>query len=163
MVDSALKSGAEAVCLVPEQRDELTTEGGLDVALERERIARVLPLFAQRGMLVSLFVDPDFRQVEAAAELGAPFVELHTGSYAQASGAGRADELARLSEAAQHARALGLHVNAGHGLDLANTADVAKIAGLEELNIGHSIVSRALFVGVESAIREMLHCMGRST
>src|SRR5687768_7099975 len=163
MVEIALKSGAEAICFVPEHRDELTTEGGLDVVAERERIARVLPLFAERGALVSLFVDPDLRQVEAAAELGAPFIELHTGSYAQASGTVRADELARLSEAAQRARALGLHVNAGHGLDLANTADVAKIAGLEELNIGHSIVSRALFVGVESAIREMLHCMGRST
>ncbi|HTF89738.1 MAG TPA: pyridoxine 5'-phosphate synthase [Planctomycetota bacterium] len=162
MVGLALESGARVICLVPERREELTTEGGLDVVLERERIAQVLPLFAARGALVSLFVDPETRQLEAAAKLGAPFVELHTGSYAGASDTARTRELERLSSAATRARELGLRVNAGHGLNLANTRDVALIGGLEELNIGYSIVARALFVGVEAAVREMLHCMGRS-
>ena len=163
MLESALESGASAICLVPETREELTTEGGLDVVSELERIARVVPLFAARGALLSLFVDPDPAQLVAAAESGAPFVELHTGTYSRARGAARDAQLRRLVAAAAHARNLGLRVNAGHGLDLSNTADVARIAGLEELNIGHSIVSRALFVGVEVAVREMLHCMGRST
>jgi pyridoxine 5-phosphate synthase len=163
MVGLALESGAQAICLVPEKREEITTEGGLDVASERERIAKVLPLFAARGALVSLFVDPELRQLEAAAQLGAPFVELHTGAYANASGTARSAELERLARAARRARELNLRVNAGHGLNLANTRDISRIAGLEELNIGHSIVARALFVGVEAAVREMLHCMGRST
>lgn len=163
MVGLALESGAQAICLVPEKREEITTEGGLDVAAERERIAKVLPLFAARGALVSLFVDPELRQLEAVAQLGAPFVELHTGAYANASGTARSAELERLARAARRARELNLRVNAGHGLNLANTRDISRIAGLEELNIGHSIVARALFVGVEAAVREMLHCMGRST
>ena len=125
--------------------------------------ARVLPLFAARGALVSLFVDPDSSQIDIAAQLGAPFIELHTGSYANANGIARAGELERLALAARRAQSKGLRVNAGHGLNLANTRDVAKIAGLEELNIGHSIVARSLFVGVEAAVREMLNCMGRST
>jgi pyridoxine 5-phosphate synthase len=164
MLAHALESGAEAICLVPETREELTTEGGLDVVREAPRIARALPEFAGRGALVSLFVDPERAQLEAAARLGAPFVELHTGSYAEAAtGAPRARELARLLEAASHARSLGLRVNAGHGLNLENTPAVASIPGLEELNIGYSIVGRALFVGVENAVREMLACMGKRT
>ncbi len=163
MIGLALESGAAAICLVPERREEITTEGGLDVVAERERIAKVLPLFAARGAAVSLFIDPDPAQLECAAKLRAPFVELHTGSYANASAAARSAELARLAAAAARAKSLGLRVNAGHGLNLENTADVARIAGLEELNIGHSIVGRALFVGVENAVREMLYCMGRRT
>ena len=163
MIGLALESGAQAICIVPETRAEITTEGGLDVRAERVRIAQVVPLFKARGALVSLFVDPDPDQLDIAAQLGAPFVELHTGSYANAHGLARASELERLSAAARRAQGLGLRVNAGHGLNLANTQDVARIAGLEELNIGYSIVARALFVGVEAAIREMLLCMGRST
>jgi pyridoxine 5-phosphate synthase len=163
MLGLALESGAQAICLVPERREELTTEGGLDVVVERARIERAVPLFAARQALISLFVDPDPAQIAAAAESGAPFVELHTGSYARARGAARERELSRLTDAAALAKSLGLRVNAGHGLNLSNTADVARIPDLEELNIGHSIVSRALFVGVEVAVREMLHCMGRST
>ena len=163
MIGLALESGAQAICLVPETRQELTTEGGLDVVAERARLARSVPLFAARGALVSLFIDPDPAQIAAAAESGAPFVELHTGTYSRAQGTAKSAELARLRSAVAQAKKLGLRVNAGHGLDYANTADVARIANLEELNIGHSIVSRALFVGVETAVREMLHCMGRST
>ena len=163
MIAHALESGADAICLVPETREELTTEGGLDVAREESRIARVVPQFAERRALVSLFVDPDRAQLEAAARTGAPFVELHTGTYAEASGAARERELVRLVEAASLARSLGLRVNAGHGLDLANTPAVARIPCVEELNIGYSIVGRALFVGVEGAVREMLACMGRRT
>jgi pyridoxine 5-phosphate synthase len=163
MIAHALESGAQAICLVPERREELTTEGGLDVVRESRRIADVLPSFAARGALVSLFVDPDVPQLEAAAEVGAPFVELHTGTYANASGAERARELRRLADAAARARALGLRVNAGHGLDRDNTPAVARIDGVEELNIGYSIVGRALFVGVEGAVREMLACLGRRT
>ena len=163
MIGLALESGAQAICIVPERREEISTEGGLDVAAERGRIARVLPLFAARGALVSLFVDPDSSQIDIAAQLGAPFIELHTGSYANANGIARAGELERLALAARRAQSKGLRVNAGHGLNLANTRDVARVAGIEELNIGHSIVARALFIGVEAAVREMLHCMGRST
>ncbi len=163
MVALALKSNAQAICLVPERREEVTTEGGLDVALERERIARVLPEFAARGAVVSLFIDPEPRQLEAAARLGAPFVELHTGSYANAAGAGRERELLRLVAGAAHAKRLGLRVNAGHGLNLENTAAVARITGMEELNIGYSIVARSLFIGVEAAVREMLQCMEQRT
>ncbi len=163
MIGLALESGAGAICLVPERRAEITTEGGLDVVAERERIAKLLPLFAARGALVSLFVDPDPAQLECAAKLRAPFIELHTGAYANASKATLAAELQRLASAAALGKSLGLRVNAGHGLNLENTANVARIAGLEELNIGHSIVARALFVGVEAAVREMLTCMGRRT
>ncbi len=163
MIGLALESGAGAICLVPERRAEITTEGGLDVVAERERIAKLLPLFAARGALVSLFVDPDPEQLECAAKLRAPFIELHTGAYANASKATLGAELQRLASAAALGKSLGLRVNAGHGLNLENTANVARIAGLEELNIGHSIVARALFVGVEAAVREMLTCMGRRT
>lgn len=155
MVAIALESGADEVCLVPENRLEITTEGGLDVVRERERLAAALPRFRERRILVSLFVDPDDAALEAAAALRADFVELHTGRYANARGAARARELERLAEAARRARSLGLRVNAGHGLDLDNVAPVARIAEVEELNIGHAIVSRALFVGVEAAVGEM--------
>jgi pyridoxine 5-phosphate synthase len=160
MVALALASGADEVCLVPENRAEITTEGGLDVVRERRRLAEVLPRFRERRIEVSLFVDPVRAQLEEAAALEADFVELHTGAYASAyasAGAGaRARELARLSEAARHAHALGLRVNAGHGLDYDNVGAVAELPHVEELNIGHAIVARALFVGVEAAVSEML-------
>jgi len=156
MVAIALDSRADEVCLVPENRAEVTTEGGLDVVREKRRLAEVLPRLRERGILVSLFVDPERAQLEEAAQLEADFVELHTGSYANASDGARGRELERLIEGALHAHALGLRVNAGHGLDLENVAPVAALPHLEELNIGHSIVARSLFVGVEAAVREML-------
>jgi len=160
MVRLALESRADEVCLVPENRQEVTTEGGLDVARERRRLGEALPRFVERGILVSLFVDPESHQLEAAAELGASFVELHTGAYANAPAERREEELARLSFAAEEAHALGLRVNAGHGLDLENVGPVAHLAHVEELNIGHALVARALFVGVERAVGEMLERMG---
>ena len=160
MVGIALESGAEAVCLVPENRQEITTEGGLYVRGERRRLERVLPAFAEKNAVVSLFVDPDTDQLDAAAELGAPFVELHTGRYANATGADKERELERLIEAARFAHDRGLRVNAGHGLDYDNVTPVAALPHLEELNIGHAIVAHALTVGVRSAIREMLTSMG---
>jgi pyridoxine 5-phosphate synthase len=156
MLALAEASGADAFCLVPEQRLEITTEGGLDVLAERARVARAVERLSRAGGAVSLFVDPEPAQLEAAAGSGAPFVELHTGAYANASGAARAAELERLAAAAGFARGLGLRVNAGHGLDYANVGAVAAIAGLEELNIGFAIVARSLFVGVDAAIRGMI-------
>jgi len=160
MVAIALESGAEAICLVPENRQEITTEGGLDVLRERGRIADVLPRFAERGALVSLFVDPELEVLEATAELGAPFVELHTGAYANARGAERERELERLVRAAEHGQRLGLRINAGHGLDYDNVRPVAGLPHVEELNIGHAVVAQALFVGVERAVGEMLAAIG---
>ena len=160
MIAIALESAAEAVCLVPENRQEITTEGGLDVERERGRIAEALPRLREKGALVSLFVDPQPAALELAAELGAPFVELHTGAYANASGAQRARELERLQDAAGRAHRLGLRVNAGHGLDYDNVVPVARLPHVEELNIGHAIVAQALLVGVERAIGEMLAAIG---
>lgn len=156
MLALALASGANAICLVPESRQEITTEGGLDVFVERARIESVLPRFVERGAVVSLFVEARREQLAAAADTGAPFVELHTGRYANARGDLRRRELARLAEGAAFARARGLRVNAGHGLDYDNVAAVAGLEGVEELNIGFAIVSRSLLVGVAAAIAEML-------
>ena len=155
IVALALESGADEVCIVPENRKELTTEGGLDVLAERDRLAEVIPPFAERGILVSLFVDPDPAPIAAAAALGAHFVELHTGTYANAHGRAVAAELSRLETAAQKAHDHGLRVNAGHGLDYENVAPVARLPHVEELNIGYAIVSRALFRGVAAAIGDM--------
>lgn len=156
MIAIALASGAEEVCLVPENRAEITTEGGLDVVRERRRLAEVLPRLYERGILVSLFVDPERAQLEEAAALEAHFVELHTGAYAGASGRARERELERLAEGARAAHALGLRVNAGHGLDYDNVGAVAALPHVEELNIGHAIIARSLFTGAEAAVREML-------
>ncbi len=154
MVSIGLASGADEVCLVPENRQEITTEGGLDVVLERARLAEVLPRYREREIAVSLFIDPDPSQLEAAGQLESDFVELHTGSYANANDPER--ELERLVRGAELAHTLGLRVNAGHGLDYDNVTPVLALPHLEELNIGHSIVARATFVGVEAAVREML-------
>jgi pyridoxine 5-phosphate synthase len=156
IVEIALASGADCFCIVPENRQEVTTEGGLDVPREAARLAEVVPALAARGGLVSLFIDPDPAQVRASADAGAAFVELHTGSWANAAADGRERELARLAEAAELAHGLGLRVNAGHGLDYDNTAPIARLPFVEELNIGHAIVARALLVGVDAAVREML-------
>jgi pyridoxine 5-phosphate synthase len=159
MIGIALESGAEAFCLVPENRQEVTTEGGLDVLAERARLAEVVPALNATGGLVSLFVDPVVEQLDASREVGAAFVELHTGTYANARGPEQARELERLCAAAEHARAIGLRVNAGHGLDYENVAPVAALAHLEELNIGFAIVARALEVGVDVAVDTMSSLM----
>jgi pyridoxine 5-phosphate synthase len=142
-------------CLVPEKRLELTTEGGLDVAGQAERIRAAAASLGGAGIRVALFIDPDAAQIEAAAASGAPAVELHTGAYAEATGAARATELKRLSNAARLAARLGLEVHAGHGLDYHNVQPVAAIAEIVELNIGHAIVARAVFAGLAAAVSDM--------
>jgi len=143
-------------CLVPEKRAELTTEGGLDVVTQAARLKDVCAQLAEAGITVSLFIDPDPAQIEAAAAAGAPVIELHTGTYAEAASPRvRAAELARLVAGATTAAALGLQVNAGHGLNYHNVQAIARIEPLLELNIGHSIVAHAVFVGFERAVREM--------
>ncbi len=156
IVAIALKSKADAFCIVPENRKEVTTEGGLDVRSERKRLKKVVPTLAKRGAEVSLFVDPDLDQIEAAVKVGAQFVELHTGAYANATGTKKARELQRLRTAAAFAHDHGLRVNAGHGLDYDNVRDVALLAWVEELNIGFAIVARAQFDGVDEAVRRMV-------
>jgi pyridoxine 5-phosphate synthase len=155
MIGIAARLRPADCCLVPEQRAEITTEGGLDVARDASRLSDAAAELAAAGIRVSLFIDPEERQIEAARGTGAPVIELHTGAYAAASGAQRAIELQRLQRAAQHAASLGLVVNAGHGLDYHNVQPVAAIAQLVELNIGHSIVGRALFAGLDAAVRDM--------
>ncbi len=143
-------------CLVPERRSELTTEGGLDVAGQRPQLEEAVAALASEGVRVALFIDPEPRQVEAAARIGAPVVELHTGAYAEAAGgARRATELERLRAAARLAARLGLEVHAGHGLDYRNVQPVAAIEEVVELNIGHAIVARAVFDGLAAAVRDM--------
>ncbi|MFY0992506.1 pyridoxine 5'-phosphate synthase [Halomonas sp. C05BenzN] len=143
------------VCLVPEKREELTTEGGLDVVGGFEAVAAACQRLAEAGCEVSLFIDPVPEQLEAAAEAGAPVIELHTGAYAEASGEAARHEHARLAAAVEMALELGLTVNAGHGLNYHNVEAIAALPGLHELNIGHAIIARALFVGLKEAVAEM--------
>ena len=150
-------------CLVPERREELTTEGGLDVAGHRAELHEFCAMLAEAGIRVSLFIDADPAQLDAAAEVGAPVVELHTGHYADAATPERrAQELRRLDTAVQHGLQLGLQVNAGHGLDYHNTAAVAALPGVRELNIGHSIIARAVFSGLATAVVDMKALMLRA-
>jgi pyridoxine 5-phosphate synthase len=142
-------------CLVPEKREEVTTEGGLDVASQVPRLTAAAQRLAAAGVRLSLFIDPDPRQVEAAARIGAPAIELHTGAYADSSGSAQAAELSRLLQCAQLGARLGLSVHAGHGLHYHNVHPVAAIAEIVELNIGHAIVSRAIFTGLAAAVRDM--------
>jgi pyridoxine 5-phosphate synthase len=146
-------------CFVPERRQEITTEGGLDVASQIPRLKEATAMLSEQGIRVSLFIDPDPRQIEAAADIGAPAVELHTGAYAEATGSQQATELERLHAGARHASNLGLEVHAGHGLHYHNVQPVASIREIIELNIGHSIVSRAVFDGLPEAVREMKSLM----
>lgn len=146
-------------CLVPESRQEVTTEGGLDVAGQSARIAAACQALAAAGIRVSLFIDPDRAQIEAARRAGAPAIELHTGTYANASGSARAVELERVRAAAEAAAALGLTVNAGHGLNYHNVEPIAAIAEIVELNIGHAIIARAVFDGLARAVRDMKELM----
>lgn len=156
MIDIARAVKPHQITLVPERREEVTTEGGLDVAGQRDRITQAVRQLRDAGMEVSLFVDPDPRQLEASAACGAGAVELHTGAYALAAPAGpRSEQLALLVEAGRLTTAAGLLLHAGHGLNYTNVEPVARIAEMGELNIGHSIVARALWVGLTEAVREM--------
>ncbi|MHB8248757.1 MAG: pyridoxine 5'-phosphate synthase [Acidithiobacillus sp.] len=164
-VDEGVMRVAERIrptdcCLVPERRTELTTEGGLDVAGHAQRIREACQRLGAAEIRVSLFIDPDPFQLEAAADTGAPVVELHTGRYANAgSAAARADELALIASAVSFGKSLGLQVNAGHGLDYHNVEAIAALDGVAELNIGHAIVAHALFVGLGPAVAEMKRIM----
>jgi pyridoxine 5-phosphate synthase len=159
MLAIALDVQPRDVCLVPEKRTEVTTEGGLDVVAQPAAIADACRRLAAGGIRVSLFIDPDAAQVDAAVRAGAPVVELHTGAYAEARGAERARELTRLAEAARCATGAGLVANAGHGLDYHNVQPVAAIPELVELNIGHAIVARAVMSGLGRAVAEMKRLM----
>lgn len=164
VTDSMLAMASEIVpadcCLVPEKRQELTTEGGLDVAGQLERVEKACAVLAANGIRVSLFIDPDIEQIEASVRVGAPVVELHTGAFADAkTRAEQAVELARIREAGRHAHARGLTVHAGHGLNYHNVTDVAAIEEIVELNIGHAIVAQAVFDGFAEAVRKMKSLM----
>ncbi len=155
MVEIALNVSPDMVTLVPEKREEVTTEGGLAVTKNEKDFKKVLEQIQRPGIPVSLFIDPVQEQLEAAANIGAKWVEIHTGHYANASWADRPKELAKIKEGTAIARSLGLRVNAGHGLTYQNVEPVAAIEGIEEFNIGHSIVSRSIAVGLKEAVREM--------
>lgn len=164
MIDFARRVGPDDVCLVPERRAEVTTEGGLDVARNLEAISRACRALGEAGIRVSLFVDPDAAQVDAALAAGAPVIELHTGRYADATDPAEASrELAVIREAAQYATARSLYVNAGHGLNYRNVKPVAAINEIRELNIGHAIVAQAVFVGIAQAVRDMKALIAAAT
>ena len=155
MLAIALERKPADVCLVPEKRQELTTEGGLDVIGHFSAVADAVARLSEAGIRTSLFIDPDPEQIDAARRAGAPVVELHTGTYADAEGRRQADELSRLHRACLDGNQAGLIINAGHGLHLGNVADIVRLPHMNELNIGHSIIARAIFVGLENAVREM--------
>jgi pyridoxine 5-phosphate synthase len=155
MIRIALKVVPQDCCLVPESRQEITTEGGLDVCGQSARITAANAALGSAGVRVSLFIDPDPAQIEAARRSGAPVIELHTGAYADASGAARAREFERLRSAAKLADSLGLTVNAGHGLNYHNVEPIAAIGEIIELNIGHSIIARSITDGLAKAVRDM--------
>ncbi len=155
MLQIALGIRPHDMCLVPEKRMELTTEGGLDVAGQFARVRDACELLARSLIRVSLFIDPDPLQIDAARAAGAPVIELHTGHYADAAGDERSAELSRISDAVEYGNRIGLKVNAGHGLNYDNVGPIAAIPGIVELNIGHAIVAQALFTGWEVAVRQM--------
>ena len=159
MLDIACEFAPSDCCLVPERREELTTEGGLDVSGQVDRVRAACGRLADAGVRVSLFIDPDEQQLEAAVACSAPVVELHTGAYAEADGEQRAAELQRIVAAAALGERLGLVVNAGHGLNYDNVGEIAVIPQIVELNIGHAIVSRAVFDGLAVAVSEMKRLM----
>jgi pyridoxine 5-phosphate synthase len=159
MIGIARQVQPQDCCLVPESRREITTEGGLDVAGQMTRVGAACQALGASGIRVSLFIDPDAAQVEAAKRAGAPVIELHTGAYADAVGAARAREFQRVRSAAKLAASIGLIVNAGHGLNYHNVEPIAAIAEIVELNIGHAIVARAIFDGLAKAVRDMKDLM----
>jgi pyridoxine 5-phosphate synthase len=156
MLAIAIATRPEIVTLVPEKREERTTEGGLDLERHKASLGAGIARLGDAGIAVSLFIDPEARLVQAARELGAPRIELHTGDYAHARGAAAARELGRLAQSAELGTSLGLHVAAGHGLDEHDVGAVAAIASVTELDIGHSMVAHALHVGLDRAVRDML-------
>jgi pyridoxine 5-phosphate synthase len=162
MIRIAVQVAPQDCCLVPESRQEITTEGGLDVAGQAARIAAAVRTLGGAGIRVSLFIDPDAAQIDAARRCGAPVIELHTGAYADAQGAAQAREFERLREAARLASSLGLIVNAGHGLHYHNVGPIAAIPEIVELNIGHSIIARAVFEGMARAVGEMKDLMRKA-
>ncbi|MDC0904101.1 pyridoxine 5'-phosphate synthase [Candidatus Thioglobus sp.] len=155
MIAIATKIKPEDCCLVPEKREELTTEGGLEVASQIPRMTQVCAQLAEASIIVSLFIDAQKDQIDAAKECGAPVIELHTGHYANATGDEQKQEFEHIKAMAAYAHSIGLQVNAGHGLTLENTSAIAELPEIVELNIGHSIIARAIFVGLEQATREM--------
>lgn len=156
MFEIALDLKPAACCIVPEKRQELTTEGGLDVASQLEKAIKFVKPLEDAGIAVSLFIDPDVAQIDAAYKTGAQFIELHTGAYSEAFGTKNENsEILKLKSATIFAQSLGLKVNAGHGLNYQNVHRMKEISNLVELNIGHSIISRAIFFGLETAVREM--------
>lgn len=160
MMDIALALKPEAVCLVPESREEVTTEGGLDLIKHFDRVKRVVDVMCANGIETSLFIDPNKKQIDQAAALGAPVVELHTGAFANAYYSRERDNVfSVLVDASEHANASGLIVNAGHGINYENIEAICRIPNLNELNIGHTIISRSLYVGIEQAVAEMKICI----
>jgi len=160
MVNIAAAIKPKDCCLVPERREELTTEGGLDVSSQQSRISDACVRLAEGGIRVALFIDPDESQMDAARTVGAPVVEIHTGAYADAADeASMVRELERISQAARHAHGIGLRVHAGHGLHYHNVQPIARIPEVRELNIGHAIVARAIFDGLSTAVIEMKRLM----
>ena len=155
MRDIAIKVKPENCCIVPEHRQELTTEGGLNVIEHHARIKDITTALKESGIAVSLFIEPDLSMIDASAKAGATVIELHTGTYASCEGGKQQKELQKIQAAVSHAHSLGLVVNAGHGLHYENVAPIANIENMYELNIGHSIVAHALFVGLEVAVHEM--------
>lgn len=164
MLDIAVQVSPQDVCLVPERREERTTEGGLDVIEHFTKVKDAVAKLSDAGIRVSLFIAPDLAQIDAAAKMGAPVVELHTGNYADANGdVEKTAELKRVERALHHAKDAKLIVNAGHGLHYHNVHHIAQLHGFEELNIGHAIVAHALFIGWDAAVREMKQLMVQSS
>ena len=159
MVAIALRHKPHAACIVPEKREEVTTEGGIDAAGQHNRLKPIVGALVQAGIRVSMFIEPDHKQLDASKSLGAPVVELHTGAYAHASGAAREKELARLREAAAYGASIGLEIHAGHGLTYDNVGPIAAIPQIVELNIGHFLIGEAIFVGLGNAMARMRNAM----
>ena len=163
MLENALRVQPTDVCIVPEKRQEITTEGGLDVLSQQHKIAEFTQILTAAGIRVSLFIDADAAQVQASREVGAPVIELHTGAYADAADQSqRHHQLMRLEEAALQASELGLVVNAGHGLNIHNVASIARILSIQELNIGHALIAQSIFMGLPAAIRQMKEAIFRA-
>ena len=163
MLEHALKIKPADVCLVPEKREEVTTEGGLDVLKYAKKITKFTRKLTDAGIRVSLFIDADADQIIAARDVGAPVIELHTGAYADAPNhAAHSHELARIAAGAELGQELGLVVNAGHGLNIHNVSEIAKLPQIRELNIGHALIAQAVFLGLPEAIKQMKEVMYRA-
>lgn len=162
MIEIARQIKPHAVCLVPEKREEKTTEGGLNVAASQAALTKDIALLKEAGSRVSLFIDADEKQIRAAAATGAPVIEIHTGHYAELKGAAQKKELERIAQGASLAYSLGLEVHAGHGLTYDNVGAIAQIPEIRELNIGHFLMSEAMFIGLEAAIKKMRKMMDRT-